>query len=536
MEADYIIVGAGSAGCVLADKLSANSKNRVIVVEAGGEDRSFWISTPIGYGRLFYDKGVNWCYTTEPDPSLDGRTSHWPRGRVLGGSSSINALVCIRGRSEDYEDWANATDDSRWGAAAMADCFRAFDDNDAGANEWRRTGGVFPIHSIKGRSHPLTENFLDACAEIGIPRNADFNGESQEGVGLYQINTRGGKRVSAADAFLRPAMRRSNLTVLKRARALRLSVHDNRCTGIVVERNERQDSLVARKEVILAAGAIDSPKLLQISGIGDARRLGELGIQVHVDNPNVGANLQDHVGLNYYFRSKVPTLNQELSPIIRRFWNGARYLLTRSGPLSLSVNQGGAFFKTSPGRALPNMQLYLQLITTLNGQGRSRPLLAPDPFPAFTLGLSNTRPKSRGSIHISSADPLTPPRIDASAYGATEDLDEMVEAVEFIRKLVSTKALSGVTDSEIVPGPDVQSRADLVDDIIQRTGTVYHPSCTCAMGKDPKTSVLDSELRVRGIDGLRVVDASSFPNIVSGNLNVPVMMLAVQASEIISKG
>ncbi|WP_420731284.1 GMC family oxidoreductase [Hwanghaeella sp. 1Z406] len=536
MEADYIIVGAGSAGCVLAEKLSAHPNNRVIVVEAGGADSSFWISTPIGYGRLFYDKAVNWCYTTEPDPSLDGRTSHWPRGRVLGGSSSINALVCIRGRAEDYEDWAAATGDTRWGPDAMAACFRTLDDNDQGANEWRNSGGVFPIHSIKEASHPITQNFLDACAETGVPRNPDFNGERQEGAGLYQINTQGGKRVSAADAFLRPAMRRPNLTVLKRTQALRLIFSENRCTGIVVQRNGEQVNLVARKEVLLASGAIESPKLLQLSGIGDAGHLSKLGINVRVDNPNVGANLQDHVGLNYYFRSKVPTLNQELSPIIRRFWNGARYLLTRSGPLSLSVNQGGAFFKTSPDRPLPNMQLYLQLITTLNGRGQARPLLAPDPFPAFALGLSNIRPKSRGSIQINSADPLAPPMIDARAYSASEDLDEMLEAVEFIRKLVATKAFSGITESEIVPGPDVQSRSDLLQDIRQRTGTVYHPSCTCAMGLDPKASVLDSELRVRGLDGLRVVDASSFPNIVSGNLNVPVMMLAVQASEIISKG
>ncbi|HBM12601.1 MAG TPA: choline dehydrogenase, partial [Rhodospirillaceae bacterium] len=322
---------------------------------------------------------------------------------------------------------------------------------------------------------------------------------------------------------------------LKRTQALRLIFTENQCTGIMVQRNGEPVNLVARKEVILAAGAIESPKLLQLSGIGDAGQLSKLGIKIQVDNPNVGANLQDHVGLNYYFRSRVPTLNQELSPIIRRFWNGARYLLTRSGPLSLSVNQGGAFFKTSSDRPLPNMQLYLQLITTLNGRGQSRPLLAPDPFPAFALGLSNIRPKSRGSIQIDSADPLTPPMINARAYSASEDLDEMLEAVQFIRKLVSTKAFSGIMDSEIVPGRDVQSRSDLLEDIRQRTGTVYHPSCTCAMGLDPKTSVLDPELRVRGTGGLRVVDASSFPNIVSGNLNVPVMMLALQASDIILK-
>jgi len=531
MEVDYVIVGAGSAGCVLANRLSAAADRRTLVVEAGGTDRSLWISMPIGYGRLFHDPRVNWCYRTAPDSGLAERRGYWPRGRVLGGSSSINALVSIRGRAADYEDWAAATEDAGWGPEAMARAFRVLDDNDRGADAWRGVGGPLPAHSIDADAHPLTHRFLRACREVGIPPNRDFNGETQEGAGCYQINTRGGRRVSAAAAFLRPAMRRPNLKVMTETRAVALTFEGQRCTGVLLEQGGHRHQVRARRDVILAAGAIESPKLLQLSGIGDAALLARLDIPLRVANANVGTNLQDHFGLNYYYRARVPTLNQELSPPLRRFWHGLRYLLARRGPLSMSVNQGGAFVRTSPARSLPNMQLYLQLITTLEARNLSRPLLAPDPYPAFALGLSNVRPESRGKIAIESTDPSVPPRIEANTYAAAADLEEMLEAVKFLRTLAATQAMAPVVDSEILPGPTVTGDAALIDDIRERTGTVFHPSCTCAMGADPATSVLDADLRVWGTEGLRVVDASSFPNIVSGNLNLPVMMLATCAAD-----
>lgn len=529
MEADYIIVGAGSAGSVLANRLSETPGTRVLVVEAGGQDRSFWISMPIGYGRLFHDPVVNWRYEAEPDPGLGGRRAYWPRGRVLGGSSSINAMVCIRGRAEDFADWAAATGDPGWGAGPMAEAFRAVTRPGHGSDG-------LPLTRIDDMAHPLTGTFIKACREIGLPLNPDFNGETQEGVGFYRINTRHGRRVSASEAFLRPVMHRPNLEVMLHARVRALRFDGARCTGLEVERDGKPILLTARREVIVAAGAIDSPKLLQLSGIGNGDDLSALGLPVRVHNPHVGANLQDHVGLNYYYRSMVPTLNQELAPILRRLWNGARYLLRHEGPLAMSVNQGGAFFRTTPDRALPNMQLYLQPITTLRARDLNRPLLTPDPYPAFALGLSNTRPRSRGTVGLASADPMAPPLIRPNVYAAEEDLVEMLEAVRFIRRLAGTKTFSDIIAEEILPGPDVAMAADLIEDIRRRTGTVFHPCGTCAMGRDPDGSVLTPDLRVRGVEGLRVADAAAFPNIVSGNLNLPVMMLAARAAEIIRRG
>ncbi|WP_421880671.1 GMC family oxidoreductase [Pacificispira sp.] len=533
MEADYIVVGAGSAGCVLAERLSSDRQSRVLVVEAGGDDTSFWISTPIGYGKLFFDRSVNWAYRTEADPGVNGQTAYWPRGKVLGGSSSINAMVCIRGRAEDYEDWVLATKSKEWGAVAMARAFRSIDDCAEGESEWRGQGGALPIRSMARDAHALSRRFIQACAKIGIPPNPDFNGERQEGAGFYQINTRQGKRVSAATAFLRPAMQRPNVTVLKKALVQALLFEGPRCTGVVIDRDGREERYVARREVILAAGAIETPKLLQLSGIGDADQSRAFGIPVRVDNRHVGANLQDHFGLNYFYRSRLPTLNQELSPWHRRIWSGIRYLATRGGPLAMSVNQAGAFFRSSAQRPLPNMQLYLQLITTLEAQSDQRPLLAPDPYPAFALGLSNVRPKSRGRIMLAGADPRAAPKIYPNTYSDDADMEEMLEAVKLLRRLADTAPLSEIVEREVLPGSSVRSDSELVADIRARSRTVFHPCGTCAMGADPDSSVLTPDLRVRGVDGLRVADASAFPNIVSGNLNLPVMMFAVRAADII---
>lgn len=526
MDADYIVVGAGSAGCVLANRLSANPNNRVLLLEAGGQDKSFWITTPIGYGRLFHDPTVNWRFTTEPDQGLRGRRAYWPRGRVLGGSSSINAMVCIRGRAEDYQEWVSATGDPGWGPERMASAYFSLIDPD-------QPSGGFPITRIDEDAHPLTASFFAALGELGIPFISDFNGDSQEGGSYYRINTRDGRRVSSAEAFVRPALDRANLDIRLDTCVRALTFDGKRCTGVEIDQDGEKSYVTAAREVIVAAGAVGSPKILQLSGIGNGEELNRFGIPVRVDNPNVGENLQDHVGVTYSYRSSVPTLNQELAPLARRLWNGVRYLTCRSGPLSMSVNQGGAFFRTSPDLPLPNMQLYLQVITTLGALDQKRPLLAPDPFPAFSLGLSNVRPKSRGRIGLASPDPAAPPSIQPNVYSEEDDLNEMIEAVRFVRRLAETRAFSKVIDAELVPGPDVVSENELIDDIRQRTGTVFHPCGTCSMGRTPQRSVLAPDLRVWGVEGLRVADASAFPNIVSGNLNLPVMMLAERAAKII---
>lgn len=533
MEADFVIIGAGSAGCVLAERLSVGGRYSVLLLEAGGSDRNFWISTPLGYGKVFYDRRVNWAYRTEADPGLAGRQDYWPRGKVLGGSSSINAMVWIRGNPADFDDWAAATGDAGWSYASVLPAFKALEDNEAGADAWRGTGGPLPIHDVSREAHPLVGAYLAGCAELQLPTNPDFNGARQEGAGLYQITARGGRRASTAVAFLRPAKGRANLKVVTGARATRLLLAEGRCTGVEVILGGERRQVTARREVILSAGAVNSPQLLQLSGIGPGALLRRHGITVALENANVGRNLQDHVGVNYYYATRGPTLNQELASLHRRLWSGARYLLTRGGPLAMSVNQAGGFFRTAPEQPRPNMQLYLQLLTTLQAKSGSRPLLAPDPYPALALGLSNTRPESRGLIEIVGPDPLAPPRIESRAYATDSDMTEMLQAVRFLRRLAATPAMSQVIEREIKPGPAVVAEADLIADIRQRSGTVFHASCTCRMGRDAADSVLDSRLRLRGLGGLRVVDASAFPNITSGNTNAPVIMLAWRAAELI---
>jgi len=535
MDVDYLIVGSGSAGCVVAERLGRQPNAKILVLEAGPEDNSLWIRMPLGYGKLFYDQKYNWSYTAQPDQGLLCRQDYWPRGRVVGGSSSINAMVYIKGDAYGYSKWQEATGDIGWGPASMAAQLQKIENFELGGNEWRGEKGPMPVHSIHKEAHPLTEAFLNGCEELGLPKNPDFNGATQEGVGLYQINTRRGKRVSASDAFLRPALRRGNVMLYSEAQVLNLVFDNNRCVGVCYRRDGKILFQRALKEVILASGAIESPKLLQLSGIGAASLLQSHGIDVRLDNPNVGENLQDHLGIGYNYISRKPTLNQELAPPLRRIFNGIRYLTNGSGPLALSVNQAGGFFRSSSARQRPNIQLYLQLLTTLEAKKGSRPLLTPDPHPVLSIAVTNTHPLSRGSIIIAGPEPTAPPAIRPNAFSEPEDIKEMLEAVKFIRRLAATQSMKTVLGEEIRPGLKCNSDDELIFDIRERSTTVYHPCGTCAMGSSPKNSVLDSDLRVHGILGLRVIDASSFPNLVSGNINVPVMLMASLAAERIMK-
>jgi choline dehydrogenase len=529
---DFIIVGAGSAGCVLAERLSANGRHSVLVLEAGGSDRRFFIQMPLGYGKTFYDQNVNWMYAAEPDSGLNGQRDYWPRGKVLGGSSSINAMVYIRGPREDYEAW-EAAGNTGWGWGDVLRCYRAMEDTEAGANEFRGAGG--PLHLRCGPKdfHPLYSKFLLASGFAGLNFNEDFNGATQEGVGAYQYTTKNGQRMSAARAFLHPAMKRRNVRVVTHAHVTKVVFEGCRATGVeYVHRGEPKMALAGR-EVILSGGAINSVQLLQVSGVGPAAHLKTHGISVVHDNPNVGSHLQDHVGLNYTYRMKVPTLNDELRPWWGKLRVGMRYLLWRGGPLSLSVNQGGGFFCSSPAHKLPNMQLYMQAFSTLVPRAGERPVLTPDPFSGFSLGISNCRPSSRGFIKIQSADVFQHPRIVANAYSTDDDVAEMLDAVKFIRKIAAQKPLADVIAEELRPGPMCVSDDALIADFKQRSGTVYHPSCTCRMGPDAKTSVVDPKLRVHGIQNLRVCDASVFPSLIAGNTNAPSMMVGWRGAEII---
>ncbi len=532
MDFDYIIVGAGSAGCVLADRLTEGGRHKVLVLEAGGSDHRFWVQVPLGYGRTLWDPSLNWGYRTEPDPGLGNQSEYWPRGKVLGGSSSINAMVYIRGNPVDYDDWA-AAGNPGWGWRDVLPIFRAMEDNELGASDFHGVNGKLHVSDVSDALHPLARIYLKAAREAGLAVNPDLNGLEQDGAGLYQITTKNGRRMSAARAFLHPAMRRGNLKVETGAFATRLLFEGKRVTGVEYRRGDK--TLIARAgaEVIVAGGAVNSPQLLQLSGIGPAAHLKSLGVPVIQDQPNAGAHLSDHLGLNYTYKSRVPTLNGVLRPWWGKLIAGMQYVLARSGPLSLSLNQAGGFFRTRPDLAQPNMQLYFQAISTLTANKGTRPLLNPDPFEAFNLGLSSCRPTSRGSIMIKSADPTDHPRIVANGYSTEADVAEMLDAVKFLRKLAATPSLAAVIEAELAPGPECRTDDELIADFRKRSGTVYHPVGTCRMGPDAASAVVDPRLRVHGIGGLRVVDASIMPNIVAGNTNAAALMIGAQGATMI---
>lgn len=532
---DYIIVGAGSAGSVLAERLSASGRHSVLVLEAGGTDRRFYVQLPLGYGKLFYDPAVNWLYRTEPDPGLAGARDHWPRGKLLGGSSSINAMVWIRGHDSDYADW-EAAGNPGWGPGPVCDAYRAIEDNEAGADDWRGAGGPLYISANRRDLHPLCDAFIRSAAATGLAVNPDFNGRMQEGVGIYQMTIRNARRNSAARAFLRPAMKRANVTVLTHAQATRVLFDGRRATGVEYRHRGTLHRVRAGREVVLSGGAINSPQILMLSGVGPAADLARLGIAPVLDNPNVGQHLNDHQGINYTWRMNVPTYNDILRPWWGKLWVGMQYVLAGKGPLAKSINHAGGFFRTSPDLARPNMQLYFQAFSTLIPREGERPLLTPDPFSGLSIGLSNCRPTSRGAITLKTADPFAHPRIVANAFSTDHDVAEMLLAVKYLRRIAAEEPIRSLIAEELRPGPDIRDDADLIADFRARSGTVYHPSCTARMGPDPATSVVDSDLKVHGLDGLRVCDASAFPTLIGGNTNAPSILVGWIGAERILKG
>ncbi len=530
-DSDYIIVGAGSAGCVLAERLTASGRHSVTLIEAGGSDLRTYVHLPLGYGKLFYDPAVNWMYQTEPDPGLAGNRDHWPRGKLLGGSSSINAMVWVRGHPADYDDWGRAA--PGWGWDDCLPAYRAIEDNEAGADHWRGQGGPLFISANRRGLHPLVRDYISACGQAGLAETADFNGATQEGAGTYQMTIKGARRNSAARAFLRPAMRRPNLRVLTHAQVTRVLVQAGRAVGVEMRQGGVKRSLGARAEVIVSGGAINSPQLLQLSGIGPGGHLQSLGLPVLADNPNVGAHLSDHQGLNYTWAMTVPTYNDELRPWWGKVLAGLKYALAGAGPLAQSINHGGGFFRTDPALPRPNMQLYMQAFSTLIPRNGERPILSPDPWSGLSLGLSNCRPTSCGTIRLRSPDPLAHPVIVANAYSTDHDVAEMLAAVKMLRHIASQPALARLISRELRPGPEVTTDEDLIEDLRKRSGTVYHPCGTCRMAADPATSVLDTRLRVRGVAGLRVIDASSFPNLIAGNTNAPAILVGWKGAALV---
>jgi choline dehydrogenase len=528
---DYIIVGAGSAGCVLANRLTEDGKSTVLLLEAGGSDMNFWVQVPIGYGKVYYDARVNWKYTTEPDPNRDGLRMYWPRGKVLGGSSSINAMVYVRGHRNDYAEWNAAA--PGWGWDDVAPIFKRMEDWSGGADAYRGAGGPLHVHDVSKEVHPLTRTYLQAGEQAGFPINPDYNGADMEGVACYQITTKGGFRASAARSYLRPARQRKNLSLLTKAHVNRVVLEDKRAVGVEYSHQGQTKIARARRELILCGGAINSPQLLQLSGIGPAEVLRRNGIAVVHDSAQVGRNLSDHLGADNLYRAKVPSLNQQLRPWWGKIMAGLQYLLTRKGPLSLSLNQGGGFVRVDPNSEQPDLQLYFSPVSYTRAPVGTRPLMNPDPFPGFLLGFNPCKPTSTGYLEIQSPDPEVAPLMQGNYLSTQYDRDMMLAGMRLMRTMAETPAFQSVIDSEISPGPDLTTDDQMNAYIREKSWTVFHQCGTCRMGSDPATSVVDARLRVHGISGLRVADASIFPTISTGNTNAPAIMVGEKASDII---
>jgi choline dehydrogenase len=529
---DYVVIGAGTAGCVVASRLSEDKGATVLLLEAGGSDRSLWIQLPIGYGRTLFDKKINWMYETEADRGLNGRRSYWPRGRVIGGSGSINAMVYIRGRPEDFDAWRDQGNPG-WGFADVLPYFRKSEDHAGGETPFHGAGGPMHVTDISARAHPLCRLFIEAASQLGFAATDDFNGPAGEGVGLYQINTDRGRRASTANAFLRPALGRQNLKLVTGALATRILFDGQRATGLAYLRDGRKVTVTARREVILCGGAINTPQLLQLSGIGDPADLAAAGIVPRHALAAVGKNLQDHLAVAYFYRSSRPTLNDQLRPLSGKVRAGLRYLIDRGGPLSMSVNQGGGFVRSRPGLARPDLQLYFSPVSYTQTPLAERRLLNPDPFSAFLLSFDACRPTSRGWLRVASADPRRPPRITPNYLSTDQDVADALAGAKLLRRLAAARPLADIITGEITPGPAVQTDAELLADFRDRADTVYHPVGTCTMGPDPATSVVDARLRVHGLSGLRVIDASIFPSVTSGNTNAPTVMVAEKGAEMV---
>lgn len=523
---DYVVVGAGSSGCVLANRLSENPQNSVCLVEAGPKDSSPWIHLPIGYGKTMWDPKVNWKFETEPDPGMNQRKIYWPRGKCLGGSSSINGLIFIRGQKEDYDGWKNLGN-TGWGWDDVLPYFKKAEGNDRLGEPLHSKTGPLKASSIP-KKHPLVESFIKTAVSLGVPETDDFNNLTQEGVGYYQLSTHKGLRCSTAVAYLNPIKKRSNLTILTDSQVMRIVFEGRRAVAVEYVRHGNKQTIRANKEIILSAGALQSPQILQLSGIGPAALLREFNIPIIQDLPGVGENLQDHLQYRLIYELNQPiSTNVELSSLFGKVKIGLDWLLFRGGPLSIGINQGGLFTKVMKSSSTPDIQFHMATLSADMAGGDVHP------FPGFTMSVCQLRPESRGHVRIQSADPLMPPKMVANYLNTELDREMSVAAVKFARTLAQTEPLKSLITREIKPD-NPQSDVDLLEFCRNNGATIFHPTGTCQMGTDSDPmAVLDSELRVRGVMGLRVVDCSAMPTLPSGNTNWPAVMMAEKAADLI---
>ena len=511
-----IIVGAGSAGCVLANRLSANPSDKVLLLEAGPRDTNPWIHIPLGYGKLFNRKEVNWSYESEPEPALNGRCIFTPRGRVLGGSSSINGLVYIRGQPEDFDGWGVPG----WGFKDLLPYFIKCENQSRGASRWHGTGGPLDVSDLE--RHELCDAFIDAAAATGFPRNDDFNGATQEGTGYYQATARNGRRASTATAYLRPAEKRGNLKLEVNALATRVLFEGRRAVGVEY-RCGNEIHQVRANEIIVSGGTFNSPQLLQLSGVGPRTLLESHGIALVHDAP-VGEGLQDHFYARTFWRCLKPvTLNDDMQSLWRKLGVGLNYLVNRKGPLAVAAGYAAAFVRTRPESTRPDAQIYFINFSTARRGGLLHP------FSGFTCSVSQTQVESRGSVHIRSPDPGEAPAIRYNYLATENDRRVMVDGLKIVRRIVTAAPMRDYAGAEFYPGGKVQSDEDWLAFCRETGETVFHPTSTCAIGP-----VVDDQLRVRGVSNLRVVDASVMPAVPSGNINAAVIAVAEKAADLIA--
>lgn len=527
VKADYVIVGAGSAGCVIANRLSANPRNRVILLEAGGRDWNPWIHIPVGYFKTMHNPAVDWCYKTDPDPGLNGRRLDWPRGKVLGGSSSLNGLLYVRGQPEDYDRWRQMGNPG-WGWDDVLPMFKRSECQERGADDYHGADGPLSVSNMRIQ-RPICDAWVAAAQQAGYPFNSDYNGATQEGVGYFQLTTRKGRRCSTAVAFLNPARSRDNLTIITRAHTQRLLIEDRRAAGVFYTDASGTEKLVrAQGEVILSAGAIGSPQILMLSGIGEADQLREHGIAVLRDAPAVGKNLQDHLQARLVFKCNEPTLNDEVRSAYNKARIALKYALFRAGPMAMAASLATGFLRTGDHVQTPDIQFHVQPWSADSpGEGVH-------PFSAFTMSVCQLRPESRGEIRLVSGRAADHPRILPNYLSTETDCRTIVDGIRIARRIARTAPLESKISQEFRPDAtlDLDDYDGTLDWARKFSTTIYHPTGTCRMGEDPG-AVVDARLRVKGIAGLRVADCSIMPEIVSGNTNAPAIMIGEKLSDMV---